>query len=127
MKNLKEFTMKKMKHLQEFHLFENENIQKPQTLKELKKLMRQVSNDRGGEKTGFNGLWREFSLNMETHRGNFMFAPNPSMWDDKGEMTYTGSGSPDIYIDSINKRFFNPLGWEMIDLGQRSVKVQKLK
>lgn len=114
-----------MKYLSSFELFENEGTPKPQNLKDLKKLMRKVSNDRDGA-LGYR-LWGEFSTaTSNNHRGNFRFIENEDFWNDKGEMSYTGSGDPKIYIDRLNKDFFNPLGWEMIDLGRRSVKVQKL-
>ena len=107
-----------MEYLKSFELFENETSM-PQNLKELKKLMRKESNLRGD-------FFGDFSLNIKSHRGNFMFYESPDIWDSKGEMRYTGSGNPELYIDKANKKFFNPLGWEMIDMGNRTIKVQKL-
>lgn len=114
-----------MKHLVKFELFEKvSSDMKPDNLKDLKKLMRQVSNDRNG-KLGWL-MYGEFSVNTANHRGNFMFIQNPDKWDLDGLMSYTGSGSPKIYIDNVNQKFFNGLGWEMVDLGARTVQVRKL-
>ena len=108
-----------MEHIKSFELFENENS-KPEyvkDLKSLKKAMRKASVERGT-------MYNQFGTsNMN---GTFSFAENSSFWDDKGEMSYNGSGNPKMYIDAVNK-FLHTLGWEMVDLGQRSVKVIKVE
>jgi len=89
----------------------------PKKIDDLKKVMRKASVERGP-------MYNQFGTsNMN---GKFSFYENTDIWNEKGEMAYNGSGQPKIYIDSVNK-FLNPLGWEMVDLGHRSVKVIKVE
>jgi hypothetical protein len=113
-----------MDYIKTFHLFEDENSnpEKPEPvkdLKSLKKMMRKASTTRGvmyGE-FGTSNQNGKFSFNMD----------NTDKWEQEGQMNYNGSGPPKMYIDNVNKRFLNSLGWEMIDKGARNVQVIKLE
>ena len=93
-------------------------INTSENFKELKSTLQKLRKDRSG------GYFKEFSTYGDNdHRGNFRFHDN---FIETGGMLYTGSGNPKSYIDRLNKDLLNGLGYQMVDDGNRVVKIQKL-
>lgn len=91
---------------------------KPQTLKELKKIMRKSSTDK------LSGVYGMFENSSKW--GEFQFCDNPNIWLLKGEMNVLKTGNPESIIEKANK-FLNPLGWNMVETDtQRIVRIEKL-
>lgn len=95
-----------------------ENNNKPQTLKDLKKVMRKASNDRTSIVYGM--------FATSNNWGEFQFFDNNNAWLMKGEMSVLRTGDATDIIVRANK-FLNPLGWEMVpSQSQRTVVINKL-
>lgn len=72
---------------------------------------------RKASKDSSSGVGRLFGTS--TIWGTFTF--NDSPWC----MSYNGSGDPSMYIETANN-FLSSLGYEMVDAGNRSIKIEKL-